>query len=625
MSSPVPDAGSWPSLPYEAWKSTCRTLHLWTQVVGKVRFSQGPWINHSWGVTLYVTARGLTTSPMPDGVRTFQIDFDFINHALSIVTSDGRQTGFPLRPRSVADFYRNLVHELKTLGIRPEFSPMPNEVPYPTRFDLDESNNTYDAEHAHRYWRALVRVDSVFKKFRARFTGKCSPVHFFWGTRDLSVTRFSGRPAPVHPGGVPYLPDWVSRDAYTHELSSCGFLPGGGPIPYPAFYSYAYPEPGGFANANVAPEQAYYLHDLHQFVLPYDAVRLSPAPEDTLLEFLQSAYEASADLAKWDRPLLEYQDEPRVRARARVAQASAPRRRPRPTRGEIVITVTGATGLIGNELLRLLSEAGQPTRAVSRSAGRTTPRPGVEWVLADLGDPRVLEPVLAGTSRLFLLTDNQPGFGELQLKVIRLARELGVEHIVKVSALGASDHSRSWIGREHWRVEQALFESPESLMRWTILRPHAFMQNWLGEVAETVRADGKIYSAIEGGKVPFIDARDIAAVAAEVLRHPEGHVNAKRVLTGGEAVGFDQLAEALSNATGKPITYQPISMEEAGQRMRAQGASESSIEAMLALAAYQRAGGATAQVSAHVQQILGRSPRSIGDFAREYSAQFQGH
>jgi uncharacterized protein YbjT (DUF2867 family) len=291
----------------------------------------------------------------------------------------------------------------------------------------------------------------------------------------------------------------------------------------------------------------------------------------------------------------------------------------------MVITVTGATGLIGSELVRLLSEAGHATRAVSRSAGRIAPRPGVAWVLADLGDPRLLEPILAGTSRLFLLTDNQPGFGELQVKVIRLARELGVEHVVKVSALGASDHSRSWIGREHWQVEQALFESPDSPMRWTILRPHAFMQNWLGEVAQTVRADGKIYSAIEGGKVPYIDARDIAAVAAEVLRHPEGHVNAKRVLTGGEAVGLDQLAEALSSATGKRIVYQPISMEEAGRRMRAQGASEPAIEALLALATYQRAGGATAQVSEHVQQILGRPPRSIRDFARDYGAQFKGN
>jgi len=641
MSSPVPDVTSWPILPYEAWKSTCRTLHLWTQVVGKVRFSQSPWINHSWGVTLYVTARGLTTSPMPDGERTFQIDFDFIDHQLSIVTSHGRKTGFPLRPRSVADFYRTLMQELATLGIHPEFSPMPNEIPYPTRFDLDEANSAYDAEHANRYWRALVRVDGVFKEFRAGFTGKCSPVHYFWGTRDLSVTRFSGRPAPAHPGGIPYLPDWVSRDAYSHELSSCGFLPGGGPIPYPAFYSYAYPEPVGFDKAKVAPDEAYYLQDLHQFVLPYDAVRLSPAPENALLEFLQSTYEAAAHLAKWDRHLLEYQSVPQARVRARprgrgaiegtpaagpaAGRSRAAGRRSRRRGEDMVITVTGATGLIGSEVVRLLSEAGQPTRALSRSAGRIAARPGVAWVLADLADPRMLESILAGTSRLFLLTDNQPGFGELQVKVIRLARELGVEHIVKVSALGASDHSRSWIGREHWQVEQALFESPEDPMRWTILRPHAFMQNWLGEVAQTVRADGKIYSAIEGGKVPFIDARDIAAVAAEVLRHPEGHVNAKRVLTGGEAVGFAELAEALAQATGKRITYQPISMEEAGRRMRAQGASEQSIEAMLALATYQRAGGATAQVSEHVQQILGRPPRSVRDFARDYGAQFKGN
>jgi len=288
----------------------------------------------------------------------------------------------------------------------------------------------------------------------------------------------------------------------------------------------------------------------------------------------------------------------------------------------MVITVTGATGLIGSELIRLLSESGQPTRAVSRSAGRIASRPGVAWVLADLGDPRLLDAILAGTSRLFLLTDNQPGFGELQVKVVRRARELGVEHIVKLSALGASDHSRSWIGREHWRVEQALMESPESPMRWTILRPHAFMQNWLGDVADTVRADGKIYSAIEGGRVPFIDARDIAAVAAEVLQRPTGHANAKHVLTGGVAVGLADVAEALSDALGKKITYQPISMDEAAQRMRAKGVSEQSIEAMLALATYQRAGGPTAKVSEHVQQILGRPPRSLGDFARDYRARF---
>jgi len=288
----------------------------------------------------------------------------------------------------------------------------------------------------------------------------------------------------------------------------------------------------------------------------------------------------------------------------------------------MVITVTGATGLIGSELVRLLAESGHATRAVSRSAGRITSRPGVAWVLADLGNPRLLEAIIAGTSRLFLLTDNQPGFGELQLKVVRLARELGVEHIVKVSALGASDHSRSWIGREHWQVEQALSESPESPMRWTILRPHAFMQNWLGEVADTVRADGKIYSAIESGKVPFIDARDIAAVASEVLQRPEGHVNAKRVLTGGVAVGFADVAAAFSDALGKKITYQPISTDEAAQRMRAKGASEQSIEATLALATYQRAGGPTAKISEHVQQILGRPPRTVRDFAHDYGAQF---
>ena len=288
----------------------------------------------------------------------------------------------------------------------------------------------------------------------------------------------------------------------------------------------------------------------------------------------------------------------------------------------MVITVTGATGHIGSELVRLLSERGAATRAVARSAARATSRPGVAWALGDLRDERLLEPLLAGTSRLFLLSDNQQGFGELQVEVVRKARELGVEHVVKVSALGASDHSRSWIGREHWQVEQTLQEAAASSLQWTILRPHAFMQNWLGDVAATARAEGKIYSPIADGKVPYIDARDIAAVAAEVLLAPEAHAGKKHVLTGGEAVGFAEVAGAISEATGRPVVYEPISMERAAERMRAQGVSEPAIEATLALASYQRAGGPTAQVSERVESILGRSPRTVRDFTRDYSAQF---
>ena len=288
----------------------------------------------------------------------------------------------------------------------------------------------------------------------------------------------------------------------------------------------------------------------------------------------------------------------------------------------MVVSVTGATGLIGAGVVRLLSESGLAMRAITRDAARSTPRPGVVWVTADLRDPLLLEPALAGTSVLFLLTDNQPGFGELQIAIIRAAQKVGVRHIVKVSALGASDHSGSWIGREHWKVEQVIKEST-SPMRWTILRPHAFMQNWLTDLAGSVRTEGKIYSPIEDGKVPFIDARDIADVAAEVLQHPEDHVNVTYVLTGGQAIGFADLAEALTEATGRRIEYERISMEAAARRHRANGMGEESIEAFIALATYQRAGGKTAQVSPQVQQILGRQPRSVREFALDHREQFR--
>jgi len=287
----------------------------------------------------------------------------------------------------------------------------------------------------------------------------------------------------------------------------------------------------------------------------------------------------------------------------------------------MVITVTGATGLIGGELVRLLSEAGLLVRAVTRHAARAAPRPGVAWVQADLADPLLLEPTLAGTTRLFLLTDNQSGFGELQIGVVRAARAMGVQHIVKLSALGASGHSRSGIGREHWDVEQVV-KDPASPMGWTILRPHAFMQNWLTDLATTVRREGRIHSPIENGRVPFIDARDIADVAAEVLQRPEGHVGATYVLTGGQAIGFAEVADALTAATGRRVEYEPISMEAAGARLRAKGVPEKSIDAYLALAAYQRAGGRTAEVSPHVQQILRRAPRGVDQFARDHRERF---
>ena len=299
-------ADDWPDLPLEAWKDTCETLHLWTQIVGKVRLAQMPWVNHSWHVTLYVSARGLTTSAIPHGGRTFQIDFDLVGHELIVSTSDGAPSGrFPLEPQSVATFYRRLMGELRRLGVPCRIYATPNEVENPIPFERDEVHRAYDPEYANRYFRVLAQSNRVFTDFRARFIGKCSPVHYFWGAPDLAVTRFSGRPAPEHPGGIPHLPDRVTREAYSHEVSSAGFWPGGGPVPYAAFYSYAYPEPPGFASASVAPEGAFYSTDLHEFLLPYDRVRRSATPEATLLEFLQSTYEAAADLGGWDRKALE--------------------------------------------------------------------------------------------------------------------------------------------------------------------------------------------------------------------------------------------------------------------------------------------------------------------------------
>jgi hypothetical protein len=300
---------TWPALPLEAWRDTYATLHLWTQIVGKIRLVQSPWVNHSWHVTLYVTSRGLTTSPIPHGHRTFQIDLDFASHQLTIQSHDA-SGGFPLQPQSVAAFYRRLMDELARLDLRVKIHTKPNEIPDAIPFDRDETHAAYDPEYAGRFWRILVQADRVLKRFRARFLGKCSPVHFFWGAPDLAVTRFSGRPAPAHPGGVPNLPDWVAREAYSHEVSSCGFWPGGGAIAHPAFYAYAYPEPDGFAQAAVKPAQAFYSTDLREFILPYDAVRQSADPDATLLDFVQSTYAAAADLGRWDRKALERDEKP---------------------------------------------------------------------------------------------------------------------------------------------------------------------------------------------------------------------------------------------------------------------------------------------------------------------------
>jgi hypothetical protein len=292
---------AWPALPLDAWRDTYATLHRWTQMVGKVRLALAPRINHWWQVPLYVTARGLTTSPIPYGARSFQIDFDFIAHRLVIAASDGATETFALRPQSVAEFHRTLMARLRALGIEVQIWTTPVEIAGPVvPFEQDHAHAAYDPEYAHRFWQILVQADRVFTEFRARFTGKVSPVHFFWGSFDLAVTRFSGRVAPDNPKA-----DAITREAYSHEVSSCGFWPGGDGIEEPAFYSYAFPEPPGFAATPVRPAAAFYSHDLGQFLLPYEAVRTAAAPDAMLLEFLQSTYEGAANLAKWDRAALE--------------------------------------------------------------------------------------------------------------------------------------------------------------------------------------------------------------------------------------------------------------------------------------------------------------------------------
>ena len=299
----MPEA--WPSLPFAAWRETCATLQLWTQVVGKIRLAQAPMMNHWWQVPLYVTARGLTTSAMPHGARAFQIDFDFIDHELRVSVSDGRSARLALAPRSVADFHAELMARLEALDLPVKIWTMPVEIADAIPFEQDTQHASYDPDAANRFWRALVQCDRVFQRFRGRFLGKVSPVHFFWGSFDLAVTRFSGRPAPELQGETPHLGAWVMREAYSHEVSSCGFWPGDAAMPMPAFYAYAYPEPPGFDEAPVRPDGACYYKANGQFILPYDLVRQDAAPDEILVEFLQSTYEAAADLGHWDRAALE--------------------------------------------------------------------------------------------------------------------------------------------------------------------------------------------------------------------------------------------------------------------------------------------------------------------------------
>src|SRR6266700_5792727 len=296
---------AWPELNWPDWRDTGDTLHRWTQVVGKVRMALAPMMNHWWQVALYVNSRGLTTSPIPYGALSFDMTFDFIDHALLIDTSHGARECFPLKPMSVAAFHAETFARLRRLGIDVHVWTMPCEIADAVLFQEDHAHCAYDAAYARRFWRVLLHTHRVFNAFRSRFVGKASPVHFFWGSFDLAVTRFSGRLAPPHPGGIPHLPDAITREAYSQEVSSLGFWPGNAAAPTPIFYSYAYPEPAGFAEAKVQPAAAYYEPKLREFILPYDAVRTAEKPDRVLLDFAQSAYDAASQLGKWDRAALD--------------------------------------------------------------------------------------------------------------------------------------------------------------------------------------------------------------------------------------------------------------------------------------------------------------------------------
>ena len=296
---------AWPELKIENWGDSCKTLHMWTQIVGKIRTRQMPWLNHSWHSTLYVTPTGLTTLSMPHGKRTFQVDFDLHSHSLNISSSMGKSESLPLKPMSVSEFYELLFVALEKMGLEVSIHGSPNEVDPSIPFAQDTEDKSYDAAAVRNFHQALIQADRVMQQFRAGFLGKCSPVHFFWGSFDLAVTRFSGRVAPEHPGGFPNMPDWITREAYSHEVSSCGFWPGG-QGQEAMFYSYAYPAPDGFAACPVKPEAGVWNQDLGEFVLPYSAIQQSPTPEADLLAFFQTTYEAAAEKAAWNREALEW-------------------------------------------------------------------------------------------------------------------------------------------------------------------------------------------------------------------------------------------------------------------------------------------------------------------------------
>ncbi len=295
----------WPTLPSGDWTDTLESLHLWTQIVGKIRMVQMPWINHSWSVPLYLTSRGMGTSLVPYGGHGFELEFDLLGHSLRLSTTTGEQRSVPLESRTVASFYSEVLDSMRSVGMPVRIHPVPSEIADAIPFPEDDKHQSYDPDHARALWQALIHSSRVFTRFRAGFRGKVSPVHFFWGSFDLAVTRFSGRPAPPHPGGIPNFPDDVAQEAYSHEVTSCGFWPGNREAPDPIFYAYAYPTPDGFATAKVHPAEAFWLEALGEFALPYDAVRKASDPDSYLMEFLESTHAAAADLAGWDRESLE--------------------------------------------------------------------------------------------------------------------------------------------------------------------------------------------------------------------------------------------------------------------------------------------------------------------------------
>lgn len=299
-----PTASHWPTLPVDHWDESLATLHLWTQIVGKIRLATSPWLNHSWGVPLYVTARGLGTTLVPSDSEGFELDFDFQHHRLELTTTTGQRRSLDLPGLSVSGFYHSVLDMMRDVGMPISIHPVPSEIQDAIPFHDDHDHATYEADHARALWKALVQASRVLTEFRAGFLGKSSPVHFFWGSFDLAVTRFSGRTAPPHPGGIPNFPDDVAQEAYSHEVTSAGFWPGNADIP-PVFYAYAYPTPEGFDRAPIEPEGAFWLEDLGEFALPYDAVQTASDPDGTLMAFLESTHAAAADLAGWDRENLE--------------------------------------------------------------------------------------------------------------------------------------------------------------------------------------------------------------------------------------------------------------------------------------------------------------------------------